>query len=825
MSFSKRAENAPVCNTRPLDSLKNLNDHFFWVDAFAFPLDVPWYNNKPLRKDPHPTLAEFNVDVCNYLADNPAPFRKFLEPFLCFVGISRYYDLDENCYPTFWANDDEEMDLFDIINHADPTKVRIGEREVAKGEVSLLQLTRDRVVPLAGVNNQGNVNVQGASNNYVNEEGGDAAKADQTEQSGHVPKRVRKKRKAADGASGFGLPPKKLREDHGTFGDVGASTDGNYLVAIQELFEQSTLNVEVGVTAAATVPFVTSSVTPTLERKEGGRTNSVTGPNLRTQRAAERFVVLSYSSRHSSTNVADDEVTSIVRSSMLPPLVLTAAIATTIIADATSAPVPGGGSKPVLHSIFRDSAFTGEANKDVAGPSYPARTELSTDSFCVSQDVDSETFHQTYIPKWNVTNDSALDDPDICRRVIDHLAPAAFFLNSAGWLKERDAERANLKAQLSLKEAEAAEAIRLRGQIATVEAAEAARASELEGLKERNATLEGQVAALESTAVTKDSELASSNTHIAKLTQDLSNLQLSCDELGIKASYLEFEKDKLVDQVSKLEGTCSELRDEVSGYKLFKEQIEAVQDVQVKVLSDRVAELDANLIRMALHLDEEFYHRYLTTIDGRRRILSRGLRLVVMKCLQSPEYLAALGGAIGHSIDKSMQVGLAAGIDHEKAKRDLTNFAAYDPSAEANYMSDVSALRPAVETPKAIQLQPSPKQLMLPIYRLEDQVVIGETSLSFSLDVANARVQRLKRNDASQQLSIFDALVPLIEPLSAKNLVGEASTSGVSATATTTVLSTTFIQASTVPLVPTTDHEVSDVGSSTKVSSPPAVVF
>nr|GFD04770.1 hypothetical protein [Tanacetum cinerariifolium] len=37
-------------------------------------------------------------------------------------------------------------------------------------------------------------------------------------------KRVRKKRKAADGASGSGFPPKKLKEDHGASGDVGAGT-------------------------------------------------------------------------------------------------------------------------------------------------------------------------------------------------------------------------------------------------------------------------------------------------------------------------------------------------------------------------------------------------------------------------------------------------------------------------------------------------------------------------------------------------------------------------------------------------------------------------
>ncbi|GJT20072.1 hypothetical protein Tco_0878778 [Tanacetum coccineum] len=559
-----------------------------------------------------------------------------------------------------------KMDLFAFINHAYPTKVRIVEREVAERE--------------------------GAGNYNVNEEGGDVAVADQTGKSDHIiqvegidivaddetqaivsdkPKRLRKKRKAADGASGSGLPPKKLREDHGVSGDASASTARKSLLL--------------------------------FKLEGGGHGDSIAGPNLRTQLASERFVVLTDFSHHSSTHVADDEVTSIVRSSMPPPLVLTAVVATTIIADVTSASEP----------------------------------KASTGQIC--------------IPKWNVTNDSALDDPDIFRSVIDHFAPPALFSQlrsmdyeqlfaefnvrtahqsclgfevrlrlehelrgrkkfkdkcamQAGWLKERDTKIASLKAQLSLKEAEAGEAIRLRGQVAIVEVTEAARARELNGLKERNAVLEGQVTALESAAIIKNTELESFNAQIAKLTQDLSNLQMSCNELSIKAASLESDKDKLIDQVSKLEGTCSGLCDEVMGYQLFKEHIKAVQDVQVKVLSDRVAELDANLMRMALYLDEEFYPCYLTTIVGRRWILSRGLKLVVMKCLQSSEYLAALGEAIGPAIDKGMQVGLATGIDHRKAGRDLTDVTAYDPSAEANYMSAVSALR-AVNFPLHAQLE------------------------------------------------------------------------------------------------------------------------
>ncbi|GJZ07633.1 hypothetical protein Tco_0541426 [Tanacetum coccineum] len=181
------------------------------------------------------------------------------------------------------------MDLFAFINHADPTKVQIGERDVTEGEIPLLQLTRGRVVLLAA------------------DDEAQAIVADKL-------KRIRKKRKAADGAGGSGLPPKKLRKDHGVSGNVGASTGGKSVSALQSLLEGSTLAVEVGVTVATIVPFVTSSVTPILERE--GPADSISKTSLRMQHPAERFVISSDSSHDFNANDADDEVTSIVRSSV-----------------------------------------------------------------------------------------------------------------------------------------------------------------------------------------------------------------------------------------------------------------------------------------------------------------------------------------------------------------------------------------------------------------------------------------------------------------------------------------------------------------------------
>ncbi|GJZ31211.1 hypothetical protein Tco_0576258 [Tanacetum coccineum] len=415
------------------------------------------------------------------------------------------------------------------------------------------------------------------------------------------------------------------------------------------LLESSTLAVEIGATAAATAPFVTSSVTPTPEREGGGPGDSVTGPNLRSQLAFER-------------------------SSMPPPPLLTAAVATTVVAGSTSAPIHDSGAGQVKPSIFRDSTSPSTTEADVAGLSQPAGAKLSAGSFYVSQDMDPGTLRQIYIPKWN-----AMDYEQLLAEFKVGAARQACFNVEIRMRLEHE-----LRGRQKLKERCALQAIRLRGQIANVEAAEAARVIELSDVKAKNVALDGQVADLEFAAASKEAELASSNS-----------------------------------QVSELEATCSSLRNEVAGYNLFKEQVEAVQDEQVKTLSDRVAGIDADLMNLALHIDEEFYPCYLTTISGRR-------------------------GALGRAIDKEMQGGLAAGVDHGKARRGLEEIAAYDPSTEAKFVSAINALRdvdfpllaqlesqkdasmavimdllrlegPAAETPEASQLQPSFEQLTVPI--------------------------------------------------------------------------------------------------------------
>nr|GEX42408.1 transposase (putative), gypsy type [Tanacetum cinerariifolium] len=754
MSFNKRSDTAPVCYTKPLDSLKHWNDSFLWVDASVFPLFVLWHTKKILVRNHPPTAAEFSAKACDFLATHQASFWKFLEPFLCLVDLSRYYEFDDDVYLTFLTDAGEEMDLFSFIRHADPTKVQIGKRQIEEGYVPLLESTEGRVIPLAGRNDHGgqNDNVEVAGSHKLNEEGSGVEVGNRSKKSDCViqdeevnivadegvqaavadkPKKTRKKRKAVGGASGSNLPPKKLKEYHGTSSDAGASTAGKYLVALQGLLEQSTLAVEIGATVAETMPFVTSSVT-------------LTPHNLQTQHPAKRFVISSESSHHSSTNAADVEVTFISRFSISPSPVMTAAVAATAVAGISFAPI--------------------------------------------------------YVPKWNVINDFALNDRRVARQAC---FSAEVRLRSkrnyrerkkfkrkcdrqTDLLKEKDIEIANLKAQLSLKEAEGTEAIHLRNQVSVAEAAEATRVSELNSLKEQNSILEEEkgvldweFVTLESAGVAKETGLASLTTYTAKLTQDLSSLQLSFDELSINASSLESQRGGLIDQVSSLETACS-----------------------------------------------EFSPRFLTIIARRRWIISHGFKLAVMKCLRSPKYVATLGMAIGLAIDKGMQTDLVAGTNHGKVRRGLAEVAAYDPSVEKSIVDIMNFLcleGPSAKTPEVIRLQPVYEQLLLPIHRKEDNFVIGETSLSDSLTIVHDHFQKVKKGVLSHHLSISEAMGPLVDPLSSKKLIGEASTSGVPTAATTTTLSTTF--AHSVPPISVTDYDVLDTKAQPEASYSPKIIF
>nr|GFA50360.1 hypothetical protein [Tanacetum cinerariifolium] len=126
-----------------------------------------------------------------------------------------------------------------------------------------------------------------------------------------------KKRKtivADDG--GPSHPPKKLREDHGT--PSGASVGGKSRSAVQRSFAGVVQNAEVRGEPIPTFPFVTSSVSATPEREGEGRTDSITGLNLRTISAPQRPFVPVIIAATAITSTADPAVA--VKEKLLNPL-------------------------------------------------------------------------------------------------------------------------------------------------------------------------------------------------------------------------------------------------------------------------------------------------------------------------------------------------------------------------------------------------------------------------------------------------------------------------------------------------------------------------
>ncbi|GJY85941.1 hypothetical protein Tco_0499967 [Tanacetum coccineum] len=480
--------------------------------------------------------------------------------------------------------------------------------------------------------------------------------------------------------------------------------------------------------------------------------------------------------------------------------------------------VPSSGSRQTVYprlcllgsrSMFHDFDSTRTVRPNSAGSSHIPIKELSIGS----REINSETLHEVFVSRWNVSSDTLLDDHNVSREFIDHLAPPVLFAQiremdyhhlftefNVGTARQaylnakaRDVEVENLKAQLLLKETEAAEATCLRAQVSAAEATEKIHANEIDGLKQRNVALENEKNSLDG--------------KVAELQASVSTKDLELKDLNVAVSSLRSQKDGLIDQVHALETTRSSLRGQVLGYERLKEHIKEFQDAQINIINDKVAKLDADFLDMALHLEEKFYPRLLNTISGRRWLLTRGIKLVAIKCLNSQEYLTALGSAISRAIEKGMQDGLSVSIDHGKAGRSLADIVAYNPAAEAGHNSALQRLR-EVDFPLLAKLS-SHKDAstvdIMDLLRLEDPLADAPGMSNFQPDVEQLTLPIHRPEDQ----------VVLVDPLSSKNLIGMASTSSSvpADVVATTALSTTFASASSVPPITTDDYDIVNVDS------------
>ncbi|GJY64957.1 hypothetical protein Tco_0466417 [Tanacetum coccineum] len=389
-------------------------------------------------------------------------------------------------------------------------------------------------------------------------------------------------------------------------------------------------------------------------------------------------------------------------------------------------------------------------------------------------------------------------------------------------LKVKEKEMEDLKAQLLLKEAEAAEAIRLRAEASKFNAVEESLQDEIRSLKERNAALEKEKGELD--------------VRVVDLEASVKVREQEAVALDVVVTTVKLQNYRLVDQVHELETSSAGLREKVAVYENCMSQLEKFQDERMKEVNDKFDRLDVDVIEMVLHLEERFYPHLLTTIVGRRWLLTHGIKLAIAKCLHSPEYLSALGAAISRDIEKGMQDGLAAGITHGQEGRVLSDVAAFNPFAESDYISALQELQDVnfsllaelksnkdasietlmnilrLEEPIAERLglqesQPHEDQLMVPIHHSSDQTVIGAPPCHFPWKFPHNQVQKIMDNIANHRSALHDVFVSIVEPLSSVALEGTEGTFG-TVPETTTALSVTFAPVSSIPPISIDDYEI-----------------
>nr|GEY11711.1 hypothetical protein [Tanacetum cinerariifolium] len=511
-----------------------------------------------------------------------------------------------------------EIDLLSFIQTADPTKVRVGERERDKGEPKLLETTAGRVVPLLPVAPDRSSSDLEASVDKLFDEGGSGEQADQGDfaSSGHgvgvqlvdvsaeifaedvAPAELQRQKKRKTKVVDAGEPShlgKKLKGDYEAPGVPVVS--GKSQSAVQRLLSGAVQHAEVKGGAIPTLSFVSSSVSTTPE----------------------------HSSDPSGVNITEAEVDSVIRTFV--PIMTNAT-------TATPTTNPAAIAKEKLVSAF---VFGGDSSS--VGGSHPISGDFSDrigGDFLVGGirtvfDPDSN-LQRVYLPHWKATNGFCMDDGGVCREMVDEFSPLNFFASIRGMEHDQLFTEFNVDAahQISLgaEEAEAVEVVCLR--------------DEAQALKERNTYLEKEKSELKIKVIDLAALVKVREQEVANLDAVVTSVKL--------------HNDSLADQVHKLEVASYGHQEKLSHYENLTERLEELQDAQLKVINDKLEKVYADFVDMAPHLKENFYPHLLTTISGRRWLLTHGMELAITKCLHSSEYLSALGGPSGRLLRRECKM-------------------------------------------------------------------------------------------------------------------------------------------------------------------------
>ncbi|GKA76183.1 hypothetical protein Tco_0782561 [Tanacetum coccineum] len=373
--------------------------------------------------------------------------------------------------------------------------------------------------------------------------------------------------------------------------------------------------------AAGTEDITSSSITPTPEHV----LDDALHDNVRTRLATGRFIVLSSSSADTDIPAAT-KVVLLVSSSQAGVSVPTTEFA--------------GDGHPASALEFKIGTLS-------ATPSHGS----SADDFYESQTVDSATAMNVYVPNWNVTNNGRLDDPIICRSLLDNVTPPGY------WVALRNQSDVGFLNAFNINSAQhicMATELRLR--------------------------YEHEIMAREKF----EKIFIDSDAVVQQRDAEIVELKVKLEKSGSKAAKVE----ELCKHVSDLEALVAVKSDEIAN--LTAQNAGLLQKREEFVLQQDAAELDACIADVRRDMDNDLFPHMLTAIAGRRWVVGHGFRLAVYKCARSVECRSALGRVILMAINKGIQQGLEAGIVNGKAGRSLVQVEAYDPDVEGKYVSTVS---------------------------------------------------------------------------------------------------------------------------------------
>nr|GEU98335.1 putative transposase (putative), gypsy type [Tanacetum cinerariifolium] len=198
--------------------------------------------------------------------------------------------------------------------------------------------------------------------------------------------------------------------------------------------------------------------------------------------------------------------------------------------------------------------------------------------------------------------------------------------------------------------------------------------------------LRQHVSELEAVATARASKVVALNEQNVKLSAKVSALELVRSELDVK--------------VFELIANCNSLYSEVVGETKMREEFESIQDAATQRLDERVAGLDGRIA------------------DVR-----------------------PIGKVISMAINKGIQEGLKAEIEHGKEGRSLAQIEAYDPETKAKYVVVVFEFENVSFPLLDYDFQPSLDQVSITIY-FEFGEVIREMLLSDVISFVRGSAER-----------------------------------------------------------------------------------